>query len=66
MIKTLILITLLTIATPLGATSNEPYDDLTNTQLCDLVQLELELAEELGYIKKQESERILRNCLRNI
>jgi len=66
MIKTLLLITLLTIASPLGATSNEPYDDLTDAQLCELVQLELEVAEELGFINKHESEQILRNCLRNI
>ena len=66
MIKTLLLLISLTVATPVVATSNEPYDDLTQQQLCDLVQLELELAEELGYIKKQESVRILRNCLRNI
>ena len=66
MIKNLILIISLTVATPVVATSNEPYDDLTNTQLCQLIQLELETAEELGYINKQESAKVLRSCLRNI
>ena len=66
MIKPLLLITLLTVATPVVATSNEPYDDLTQSQLCELVQLELEIAEELGYINKHESAKVMRNCLRNI
>ena len=63
MIK-LLLPLLLTVATPVVATSQSPYDELNQEQLCSLVNLELELAIGYGIINKQDAERILSNCLR--
>ena len=61
MIKTLLLLSL-SVANPVLATSTTAYDDLTNSQICSLVSLELDIAVSYGLLTDKEAIDILSRC----
>ena len=60
-----LLIATLLVSTPVFATSNDPLDHISDSQLCALIEVELEQAVDLNVITVLEASEILLRCYVN-
>ena len=50
---------------PAHAQEYHPWEDMTGSEVCELIKRELMVAVDYGTITEFEAERVVKNCFRN-